>query len=67
MKLTDNMTAVITHTAQESQKTPVDDRVDRAMELGMFLRARRESLDPRRLETAKGMGVPARPGCAAKK
>lgn len=49
MKLTDNMTAVITHTAQESPKTPVDDRVDRAMELGMFLRARRESLDPRRL------------------
>lgn len=43
MKLTDNMTAVITHTAQESQKTPVDDRVDRAMELGMFLRARREA------------------------
>lgn len=49
MKLTDSMTAVITHAAAESWKTPIDDRVDRAMELGMFLRARRESLDPRRL------------------
>jgi len=49
MKLTDSMTAVITHAAAENWKTPIDDRVDRAMELGMFLRARRESLDPRRL------------------
>jgi len=49
MKLTDNMTDVITHAPAQNSKTPVDDRVDRALELGMFLRARRESLDPRRL------------------
>ncbi|AHG63784.1 putative transcriptional regulator, XRE family [Advenella mimigardefordensis DPN7] len=43
------MTAVITHAAAEHRKTPIDDRVDRAQELGLFLRARRESLDPRRM------------------
>ena len=49
MKVTDSMTAVITHAAADDWKAPIDDRVDRAQELGMFLRARRESLDPRRL------------------
>lgn len=49
MKVTDSMTAVITHAAAEHRKTPIDDRVDRAQELGLFLRARRESLDPRRM------------------
>ena len=49
MQLTDSMTPFITHADKDDTKAPVDERVDRAQELGAFLRTRRESLDPRRL------------------
>jgi len=49
MKLTDDISAFIPFRKAESLKTPIDDREDRALELGAFLRNRRESLDPARL------------------
>lgn len=49
MEMTNRMSEVIAHAPTQYLNAPVGDRVDRATELGMFLRTRRESLDPRRL------------------
>lgn len=55
MELTDRKTPFVMHAgkvmhaSKDETKAPVDEKVDRAQELGAFLRARRESLDPQRL------------------
>jgi len=49
MKLTDGTSEFIPFHNAEPLKTPIDDREDKALELGAFLRNRRESLDPTRL------------------